>query len=323
MDNSSSAHSSQAIQALKILQIHQILWMPGYPGNYLFRIFRINYVNGPYEFLVYLDRLMAACRRFERYVWALNAIIISVALYALATLLGLSAFARFHWQDSLLLAASPAILSAALGIAGAIFISRRKKPDLFPLLGPELEEKARTAYDNRLVTSFPMQSLAAELKTVLSKIKPSSVQNQRRINVRLAVLVILSGITILIAQSQIDLGPTPGDWQPIIRPIDKVLQALQHETPSSESDRNLSPNLYGKPSLAVLSENKMELVLDPGVGAGTIARNTQPVERAFQPSSAGEAAAVPAELYIESLPPQNREIIKTYFQILNSGSFSP
>lgn len=297
--------------------------MPGYPGNYLFRIFRINYVNGPYEFLVYLDRLMASNRRFERYVWALNAIIISVALYALAALLHLSALARFHWQDSPLLAASPAIFSVALGIAGATIISQRKKPDLFPLLGPELEEKARTAYDNRRVNSFPMQSLAAELKTMLSRIKPSSVRNHRRINVRLAALVILSGITILIAQSQIGLDITPEDFQPFIRPIDRVLEAFSHETPSSDSEKNLSPNLYGKPSLAVLSENKMELVLDPGVGAGSIARNTQPVERAFQPSSAGEAAAVPAELYIESLPPQNREIIKTYFQILNSGSFSP
>jgi hypothetical protein len=34
------------------------------------------------------------------------------------------------------------------------------------------------------------------------------------------------------------------------------------------------------------------------------------------PTAAGEAAAVPSELYIESLPPENKEIIKKYFEIL-------
>jgi len=42
-------------------------------------------------------------------------------------------------------------------------------------------------------------------------------------------------------------------------------------------------------------------------------RKTEPKERAFQQSLAGEAAAVPSELYIESLPPENKEIIKRYF----------
>jgi len=63
----------------------------------------------------------------------------------------------------------------------------------------------------------------------------------------------------------------------------------------------------------------MEIMLYPGMGAGSLARNTQPVERVFQKSQAGEASAVPSELYIESLPPENKDIIKRYFTILSES----
>jgi hypothetical protein len=82
---------------------------------------------------------------------------------------------------------------------------------------------------------------------------------------------------------------------------------------------NLTGNLFGNPSLAVLNENKMEIVLYPGIGAGSLARNTEPVERVFSQSQAGDATAVPSELYIESLPPENKEIIKKYFTILSQS----
>jgi len=55
------------------------------------------------------------------------------------------------------------------------------------------------------------------------------------------------------------------------------------------------------------------------MGAGSLARNTDPIERAFQKSQVGEVTAVPSELYIESLPPENRDIIKRYFLILSEN----
>jgi len=253
---------------------------------------------------------------------ALNAAIISIALYALAQFFGLPAFMSFYWQDFLPLAASPAIVSVILGIAGAMLIKRRKRSDLFPLLGPELSEKAKTAYDNREVDSLPMQSLARELKASLSKIRPSEILNRRQISNRAIMAVVLSGITIFIAHSQISADITPADLQSLSDLKDRAMGVFQNETPSQVSKTNLTGNLYGKPSLAVLNEAKMELMLYPGIGAGSRARSTEPVERAFQPSPAGEAAAVPSELYIESLPPENKEIIKRYFTILSQSAQS-
>lgn len=111
---------------------------------------------------------------------------------------------------------------------------------------------------------------------------------------------------------------TPSDLQSLAALREKALSAFEREEQQENAaqPRNLSGNLFGNPSLAVLDENKLELVLDPGTGAGSLARNIDPVERVFQRSQAGEAAAVPSELYIESLPPENRDIIKTYFTIL-------
>lgn len=260
-----------------------------------------------------MNRLMEAYRRHEEVVWALNAVIISIASYAVAEILGLPAFMNFYWEDSLPLAASPAIFSLILGIAVATLIKRRKRHDLFLLLGPELSQKTKTAYDNRNTQSLPMQSLAEDLKASLEKIKPSEVLNQKQISSRVIVAVLLSGITIFIANSQISADITPADLQSLSDLKDKVFGQQESEKPVHKLGTNLTGNLYGKPSLAVLNENKLELSLYPGAAAGSLSRKTEPKERTFQQSQAGAAAAVPSELYIESLPPENKEIIKRYF----------
>jgi hypothetical protein len=276
-------------------------------------------VDQSYDFLVPLNRLMEAYHQFEMVIYALNATILSIATYALAELLGIPSFMNFYWQDFLLLAASPAIFSVFIGILGSWFIKRRKKGNLFLLLGPELSEKAKTAYDNRHIESLPMQSLAREIKSSLSLIKPTEIINQRLISNRVILAVILSAITIFISHSQISADITPADFQSLADLKDRALGAFQKETTAESSERNLTGNLFGKPSLAVLNEDKLELLLYPGIGAGSNARNTKAVERIFQQSPAGEATIVPSELYIESLPPENKDIIKRYFTILSDN----
>jgi hypothetical protein len=281
---------------------------------------RINIVKGPYEFLQPLKRLTKVYHRFERTLWAMNTAILSIAVYALAEIVGLPGFMNFYYQDVPLLAASPAVLSIIIGLAGATLIKRRKKADIFPLLGPELSEKARTAYDNRDVDSLPMQNLANEIKASLNKIKPSEILNSRQISSRAFAIVLISGAAILLAQNEI---VTPSDFQSLADLRDKALSAFENVRPaeSTNPEINLTGNLFGNPSLAVLNEKKMEIMLYPGIGAGSLARNTEPVERVFQQSQAGEAAAVPSELYIESLPPENKDIIKRYFTILSQLPF--
>jgi hypothetical protein len=282
------------------------------------RTIRINIMEGPYEFLQPLSRLMETYHRFERTVWAMNAAILSIAVYALAEIIGLPGFMSFYYQDVFLLFASPAVLSIIMGIAGAVLIKRRRKGDVFLLLGPLISEKARTAYDNRDVDSLPMHSLARELKAILTKINPSEILNMQQISKRAIAIALLSCAVILLAQSDI-VNPT--DFQSLADLRDKALFAFENEEPaqSTGQELNLTGNLFGHPSLAILNENKMEIVLYPGIGAGSLARNTRPVERVFQQSQAGEAAAVPSELYIESLPPENKDIIKKYFTILTQN----
>ncbi len=273
-------------------------------------------MNSSYEFIVYLNRIKSAYNRFQTAIWVLNAAIISISLYAVALFLGLPAFTNFYWQDLLPLAYSPVILCIIFGVIGATIIRRRSRSDLFGLLGPKLSEMARTACDNRDIKSLPMQNLAEELTPPLSKIRPSKVLNQKQLNIRAALTVILAAATIFLAQSQISADITPSDFQSLADLRDRALDLFQNETPSQPKQVNLSGNIYGKPSLAVLNEEKMELMLYPGIGAGSRSRSSETVDRIFQPSSAEEVTAVPSELYIESLPPQNKEIIKRYFEIL-------
>ncbi len=276
-------------------------------------------MSSSYEFIVYLNRIKAAYGRFQAAIWVLNAAIISISLYAFALLLGLPAFTNYYWQDFLPLAISPAIFSVVLGAIGATLMRRRNGADLFGLLGLPLSEKARTACDNRNVESLPMQRLAEELKASLSKIKPSEILNWKQINTRAALAVVLAAATVFLAQSQISADITPSDFQSLSDLRDRALDLFQNETPSKPAQVNLSGNIYGKPSLAVLNEEKLELMLYPGIGAGSRSRSSEPVDRLFQQSQAEDVTAVPSELYIESLPPQNKEIIKRYFEILAEG----
>ena len=275
-------------------------------------------MKGPYEFLQPLKRLMDAQQQHERNIMLLNAALLSIAIYCLALIIGLPAFMNFYYQDSHLLARSPAILSIILGMAAARLIKMRRRPDIFHLLGEKLSEKARTGYDNSDLESLPMQSLAQELKVSLNSIKPTAILDSREIKSRALFLVILLGAATILSKSDI---VNPSDFQALTEIRDKALSAFEdnaeEESPSHEI--NLTGNIFGRPSLAVLNENKMDIMLYPGMGAGSLARNTDPVERAFQKSQVGEVKAVPSELYIESLPPENRDIIKRYFLILSEN----
>ncbi len=275
-------------------------------------------MKGPYEFLQPLKRLMDAQQQHERNIVLLNAALLSIAIYCLALVIGVPAFMNFYYQDSLLLARSPAILSIILGLAAARLIKMRRRTDIFHLLGEKLSEKARTGYDNSDLESLPMQCLAQELKVSLNSIKPTTILDSREIKSRALFLVILLGAATILSKSDI---VNPSDFQALTEIRDKALSAFEdnaeEESPSHEI--NLTGNIFGRPSLAVLNENKMDIMLYPGMGAGSLARNTDPIERAFQKSQVGEVTAVPSELYIESLPPENRDIIKRYFLILSEN----
>ena len=275
-------------------------------------------MKGPYEFLQPLKRLMDAQQRHERNIVLLNAALLSIAFYCLALIIGLPAFMNFYYQDSLLLARSPAILSIILGLAAARLIKMRRRPDIFSLLGEKLSEKARTGYDNSDLESLPMQSLAQELKVSLNSIKPTAILDSREIKSRALFIVILLGAATILSKSEI---VNPSDFQALTEIRDKALSAYEDkaEEKNPSYEINLTGNIFGKPSLAVLNENKMDIMLYPGMGAGSLARNTDPIERAFQKSQVGEVTVVPSELYIESLPPENRDIIKRYFLILSEN----
>jgi hypothetical protein len=132
-------------------------------------------------------------------------------------------------------------------------------------------------------------------------------------------VILLAAATIFVAQSQISADITPADFQAISDIRDRAMDLLQNEPSQPTSQVNFSGNIYGNPSLAILNEAKLELVLYPGQGAGSMSQRSEPLDRLFSQSPPGEASAVPSELYIESLPPQNREIIKRYFEMLSSS----
>ena len=261
---------------------------------------------------------MDAQKRHEKNIMLLNAALLSIAFYCLSLVIGVPAFMNFYYQDSLLLARSPAVLSIILGLAAVRLIKIRKRQDFFPLLGEKLSEKARTGYDNRDLDSLPMQNLAQELKASLNSIKPTIILDSRQIKSRVLFLVILLGAATILSNSEI---VNPSDFQALTEIRDRALSAFEEkaEEETASHEINLTGNIFGKPSLAVLNENRMDITINQGIGAGSLARNMDPIERAFQKSQVGEVAAVPSELYIESLPPENRDIIKKYFLILSDN----
>jgi hypothetical protein len=284
-------------------------------------------VDGSYDFLAELRRLLRVYRLFERSMSLLNGGIIAVLFYMAALFLGIPAFFRFYWQDSFF-ASAPAAASLILGLIGAKLLSRWSDYDLFAHLEGSLSEKTKAAYDNRRSDSVVMQSLAEDVKRSLSKVGAKDLINNRRLNLgdrsfptfqaKAGALVLLIAVTAIFSQSQAGDEITPHPFKPLADLRDRAADLFgEEEIPEGgQAGAGISGEIYGKPSLAVLEEVNLELILYPGSAAGFRSRETDPMDRLFTVSEPGEGVAVATELYIESLPPQHREIIKRYFENL-------
>ncbi|NYT02016.1 MAG: hypothetical protein GKC10_04580 [Methanosarcinales archaeon] len=268
-----------------------------------------------YEFLEDIKRLAAACKRFERRMWLLNAMVTAMALYVVFLLFGLVKVFRFYGEGTLLVYA-PAAVCLILGMALATLIRRHRSVDIFMLLGPAVSEMARAAYDNRSQQSVVMERLAEEVRGALSRISPGDILDRRRLYLRLGSVVIIAGLAAFIIMGDIGEIFEPPDFQPISDLVRGVGSDEVDSGVNGRSSINLSGEIYGKPSLAVLEEANLELMLYPGGGTGSLARPAEEMDRLFQTAPPGQGVAVSSELYIESLPPQHREMIKRYFENL-------
>ncbi len=287
-------------------------------------------MDSSYEFLADLRRLVRVYHRFEQSLYLLNAGIITGLIYIVALFLGIPAFFRFYWEDSVF-ALAPAIFSLILGLLGGRVLGRWSKADFFAHLEESLSEKTKAAYDNRDSDSVVMRSLAEDVKRRLSKVGVAYLINNRRLNfghrsvpvfqAKAGALILLLAFVAIFSQSQAGEEISPQPFKALTDLRDRAAEIFGEEDFAEEgaSTAGISGEIYGKPSLAVLEEVNLELVLYPGSAAGFRSKETDPMDRLFQTSEAGEGVAVPTDLYIESLPPQHREIIKRYFENLATG----
>jgi len=285
-------------------------------------------VNGSYVFLVDLKRLTAAYRRLVRVLNLLDAAIIAILVYGVVLFLGIPAFFELYWQDVPLLARAPVIFSILLGCCGAKLLSRRSRSDIYQLFDPKLSEKTRTAYDNRRSNSVVMEHLAEDVRRGLALVRSADLIKRSRftlgglsmplLHLKTISAVILFGALLIISHSQIGEDISPPNLQPLEELRDKATSLFQEKDLSDQGDEgpDIPGDIYGKPSLAVLDEVNLELLLYSGTGAGSLSRETETMSHFFQTAHPGEGVAVPTELYIESLPSQHREIVKRYFENL-------
>jgi hypothetical protein len=287
-------------------------------------------VEGSYEFLVDLKRLNLAYRRFEISLYLLNAALIGALLYIGSLFIGISAFFSFYWEESLF-SLVPAVLSIIIGLLVAKLLGRTSRWDLFAHLDEDISEKTKAAYDNRDSDSVVMESLAVDVKRSLSKVRAADLVNNRRIKfgdrsvpifqAKAGGLLLLLAFTAVYSQGLAGEEIPPQPFRPLSDLRDRAMALFEEEVLADEAapGQGISGEIYGKPSLAILEEVNLELVLYPGSAAGFRARETAPMERIFLSSEPGEGVAVATDLYIESLPPQHREIIKRYFENLARG----
>ncbi|HOK58341.1 MAG TPA: hypothetical protein PK659_06615 [Methanothrix sp.] len=268
-----------------------------------------------YEFLLDLKRLSDACRGFERRISALEALAIAIAAYIIFIPLGLVAYFRFYWSGTPLEHA-PVALSLIMGMIIAHIIRRRRRISIFDLFEEELSEKLKAAYDNRFHDSIVMRSLAQDLRHILSGIQEREILDTSRLHRRLLAVFAMLVLAVVVS-STISDEITPANLGVVGGIRELAEDVLSSKQPVSEIRDNVS--IYGKPSLAVLSETKLELELYPGSGIGSRARPTEATERLFREGPPGQGVAVPSEVYIESLPPKHREIIRRYFTLLGEA----
>lgn len=187
---------------------------------------------------------------------------------------------------------------------------------------PNLQEKLRTAYDNRDTDNIIVKDLLNKVALGISKVQSSAFLRRRRLTMGLVLILISASTLGFIMSNDIRTGVGPDDFKDILEdagllPDDDNTSDDLYDIEDETSDGGDSDNedLTGETAIIVVEGTEVDLTLPPGTGVGF--GNPEEAEEAdedFDQSSPYEISIISSQAYYEELPEGYESVIKSYFE---------
>ncbi|UGV41283.1 hypothetical protein J7W08_03000 [Methanococcoides orientis] len=286
----------------------------------------------------FIKKQESAANKYKRIYKILDFSIITLILFTLLKILKfdqvLFEFRTFELYADSTYGPSDAISAGILFLAViSIFIAvlltfaihfRDRKIQIVPLIEekfPPLNEKLRTANDNKNIHNIIVDELMGNVLEIASKVNSSELLEKKRFKASMALLVaslaIFSFVMVTDYQSDVD----PGDLADIIQDLpgmpgnENATSPDESFTLEGESGNGGEEDLIGEPAVIVVEGEEVDLSLPPGAGTGfTGGEESEELPPDFVSSSAYEVGLISSPAYYEQLPEGYESIIKEYFE---------
>ena len=219
-----------------------------------------------------------------------------------------------------------ALISGFLALILTLIIHRRDDRTGILLIVeqkyPNLQEKLRTAYDNRDTDNIIVNDLLNIVSSGISKVQSSAFLKRRRLTLGLVLILVSASTLGFIMSNDVRTDFDPGVVKQILE--DTGFIPPDDETPSdlvefgeetSDEDGSGTEDLTGETAIIVVEGTEVDLTLPPGTGTGF--SNQQEAEKAdedFDQSSPYEISIISSQAYYEELPEGYESVIKSYFE---------
>ncbi len=219
-----------------------------------------------------------------------------------------------------------ALISGFLALILTLIIHRRDDRTGILLIVeqkyPNLQEKLRTAYDNRDTDNIIVNDLLNIVSSGISKVQSSAFLKRRRLTLGLVLILVSASTLGFIMSNDVRTDFDPGVVKQILE--DTGFIPPDDETPSdlvefgeetSDEDGSGTEDLTGETAIIVVEGTEVDLTLPPGTGTGF--SNQQEAEEAdedFDQSSPYEISIISSQAYYEELPEGYESVIKSYFE---------
>ncbi|NJD77276.1 MAG: hypothetical protein FIB08_09310 [Candidatus Methanoperedens sp.] len=251
------------------------------------------------DFLDKLKTVRAGFFKKMRFLFILDLIIITSISYAAFIILNLQFFLEKSFPNPPIpLGIIPPAVSLVIALIGALLLHRKDKKKNVTLLienkYPELNERLRTACDNRDESNVIVESLKSYVSEMLGKVSASQLFSKRRIAAKiiLTIVFIVAAVAILITP---EARIPPNDVENFMNTVGGNLGNVTNETLNPFADANMEENkagntgsgeIFGKPNIAPVEGKPVDLTLQVGGGLGNVPKDYDPSQNQFIKSGA-------------------------------------
>ncbi|KGK99617.1 hypothetical protein LI82_01200 [Methanococcoides methylutens] len=287
----------------------------------------------------FIKKQESAANKYKRVYKILDFSIITLILFTLLKILKfdqvLFKFRTFELYADSTYGPSDAISTGFLFLALiSIFISvlltfaihyRDRKIQIVSLIEekfPSLNERLRTANDNKNIHNIIVDELMGNVLEIASKVNSSELLEKKRFKASMALLVVSLAIFSFVMVTDYQSDVDPDDLADIIQDFPGMPGNENATSPDEtfpldgDGDGNGGEeDLIGEPAVIVVEGEEVDLSLPPGAGTGFIGgEESEELPPDFVSSSAYEVGLISSPAYYEQLPEGYESIIKEYFE---------